>query len=406
MSVDDANKVTAPAQPAPAASRRSPKTNHRSLLEIAADLHKVERSRIFESGELLLEAKAGHPKEFLKWLAEEEFDYSHKTAERRMAVVRLGQRFDKLSNLKVAVTTLYALTDLENYLKDEELKPIIARLTKESKSRRLKAAEGKRLIRIEQGRLKYGHHPDATLNALIDEFWSEPGGEDVIEALLAANPETDEAAEKIVDEAFEAKKARDAIEAREERLGPVATKVDDEPTEADTAEKPTEAEEPTEISNVTSLAEARRKIKLDQAQRNEILNKLPPKAELGETNDPLGDAIESLDSASQLIGALAVFDRCEEAREQAEAFGDKWIARKDADQLQYLTGWMLHERKAWVVMLNRVLIAQQSDTVITLEDGTEEGTKTTVAEIIRELATEDKRPVMKGKPTLSVVEEK
>jgi hypothetical protein len=48
------------------------------------------------------------------------------------------------------------------------LQPVIDRLDKESKKRWLKAAEGERFIRIEQARLKYGEHPDATLNALMD----------------------------------------------------------------------------------------------------------------------------------------------------------------------------------------------------------------------------------------------
>jgi len=158
-------------------------------------------------------------------------------------------------------------------------------------------------------------------------------------------------------------------------------------------------------SNIRSLDDAR-KAKINERQRAEILDKLPKfKAEPGEKGITLNDAIDSLDACSQLLGAVALFDQCEGKREQIEAFSDNWIARNDATQLQYLTGWLLRERKAWAVMLNRVLMAQQSDTVITLEDGTNEGTKTTVADIIRDLAIDDKRPVMKGKPTLSVVED-
>jgi hypothetical protein len=174
-------------------------TNYRSLDEIADELHKIERNSIFEIGALLIEAKAGHPGEFLKWVGEE-FYYSEDTAERLMRVARLDQRIPQslrnpLRHLKVSKTTYYALTEL----KDDELPPVIERLAKESKERTLKIAEGARFIRIEQGRLKYGEeHPAAMLNALMKYVWWG----DVIEALIAANPETDEEAEKIAEEAL------------------------------------------------------------------------------------------------------------------------------------------------------------------------------------------------------------
>jgi hypothetical protein len=171
---------------------KTSKTNYRSLLELAAAIHAVERKSIFEIGALLLEAKAGHPGEFLAWRADEFKDaFSTNTAERWMNAERLRQKFPKIGELKVTKTTHYALCDLE----ENELPPVIARLAKESNKRWLRATEAARFIRIEQARLKYGGHPDATLNALMG-FSSE----DVIEALLASNPETDEAAQKIADE--------------------------------------------------------------------------------------------------------------------------------------------------------------------------------------------------------------
>jgi hypothetical protein len=186
-------------------------TNYRSLRDLADAIHAIERSSVIECGTLLLEAKAGHPGEFLAWLAEE-FEWSDNTAERWMSVARLGQQFPKLRNLKVGKTTLYALCDLEG----DELPPVIARLTKESKRGVLKPAVAQRFIRIEQGRFKYGDRPDATLNALVEFFSEDARSEDVIEALKAANPETDDEAEKIADEARRnAQAERDDAEADE-----------------------------------------------------------------------------------------------------------------------------------------------------------------------------------------------
>jgi hypothetical protein len=88
-------------------------TNYRSLDDLAAAIHAAERRSIFEIGALLLEAKAGHPCEFLTWLAEE-FEYSEDTAERWMKVALLGQRFRNLRNMKLARTTLYIVRLLED----------------------------------------------------------------------------------------------------------------------------------------------------------------------------------------------------------------------------------------------------------------------------------------------------
>jgi hypothetical protein len=65
---------------------------------------------IIEIGRLLTECKkiAGHGG-WLPWL-EREFGWSDKTAERFMAVHRLGMKFDNLSDLEVPVSSLYFLT--------------------------------------------------------------------------------------------------------------------------------------------------------------------------------------------------------------------------------------------------------------------------------------------------------
>jgi hypothetical protein len=223
-------------------------TNYRSLREIADAIHTIERSSVFECGALLLEAKAGHPGEFLTWLADEfEDGISADTAERWMNVAQLDQRFpQRLRNLKVAKTTLYILSGLEE---DDELEPVICRLTKESKRRWLKPAVAERFIRIERGRLKYGDRPDAALNALM-KFISE----DVIEALKAANPETDEAAEKIADEvvARKARAERDDADADEKEAAITKPNDADEDDEEPTDEAEASADESDDSADKTS----------------------------------------------------------------------------------------------------------------------------------------------------------
>jgi hypothetical protein len=95
---------------------KTSKTNYRSLRELAAAIHAVERNSIFEIGAPLIEAKAGHPGEFLTGLASDEFEveYSEDTAERWMNVARLDQKFRNLRNLKVGKTTLYIVRLLED----------------------------------------------------------------------------------------------------------------------------------------------------------------------------------------------------------------------------------------------------------------------------------------------------
>jgi hypothetical protein len=78
---------------------KTKKTNHRSLDELATAIDAMERRRIIEIGTMLLEAKAGHPKEFMKWVESRDW-FSVATAERMMKVALLAQRFVKLTNLK------------------------------------------------------------------------------------------------------------------------------------------------------------------------------------------------------------------------------------------------------------------------------------------------------------------
>jgi hypothetical protein len=175
---------------------RPRRQNIRSLDAIAADLHNVERTRIFDRGNLLMEAKDAHPGEFLAWLGEE-FEWSQDTAERYIKVARLGARFRNLRNLHLGRTTLYDLCDED----DEALPVIIAELAKHATQAHLKPAKARDIISIGRSRFFHGDHPDATLWALAGldaEGYTHSIRAAAVAALKAQNPETDEAADKII----------------------------------------------------------------------------------------------------------------------------------------------------------------------------------------------------------------
>jgi hypothetical protein len=92
---------------------KTAKRNIRSLATLADEICALRARSIFELGELLLEAKAAcEPGQWLSWL-KTEVDYSDDTASRYMAVAKLGTRFRKLRNLKLAKSTIYALVNLD-----------------------------------------------------------------------------------------------------------------------------------------------------------------------------------------------------------------------------------------------------------------------------------------------------
>jgi hypothetical protein len=165
----------------------------RSLDEIAADLRRVESNSLFERGDLLLEAKKAHPNEFLDWLYDE-FEYSEDTAERYMRVARLDSAI--LRNLHLGRTTLYDCDE-----DDEALPVIIAELAKHATQAHLKPAKARDIISIGRSRFFHGDHPDATLWALAGldaEGYTHSIRAAAVAALKAQNPETDEAADKII----------------------------------------------------------------------------------------------------------------------------------------------------------------------------------------------------------------
>jgi hypothetical protein len=176
--------------------------NARSLEVIADDIHKLERASIFDIGELLIEAKAQCKHgDWLAWL-KEEFDWSVDTAERYMKVAELGFKFRTVRNLKLSARTLYTLAN-PNAVKEEDLPWVIKEFEKHAKTKRLPADETVRVMLIGRMRRLYDKEnlPDATLLRLylvIDD--SEEWHKEARAALIEQKPDTDEAAENIVDE--------------------------------------------------------------------------------------------------------------------------------------------------------------------------------------------------------------
>jgi hypothetical protein len=177
--------------------------NVRPLDAIAEDINKLERKNIFDIGDLLLEARAQcEPGQWLDWL-DAEFDQSVDTAERYIKVAELTARLRKLRNLRLSKTTLYQLADHGD---EEDLPSIIAELAKHATRKRLKPNDAERVIKIGISRRRFGDHPDATLVALVmaDAFCYRSCYEKLIAALLELRPDTDEAANSIVEETWRA----------------------------------------------------------------------------------------------------------------------------------------------------------------------------------------------------------
>jgi hypothetical protein len=111
--------------------------NIRTLDEIADEIHKLDRTNIFDKGELLLEAKEqckAEREKWLDWLAREFGEWSHDSATKYMRVAELGSQFRNLRNLRLAKTTLYELAAHE----PETYFPIIINeLSKHASKKRL-----------------------------------------------------------------------------------------------------------------------------------------------------------------------------------------------------------------------------------------------------------------------------
>jgi hypothetical protein len=172
----------------------------RSLDAIGADLRKLRN--IFESGKLLTEANdACEHGEWLPWL-ETYFDASADTARRHIAAYHLNLKYRMVRDLKVPPTVIYQLADLDFKFDDDsdDLPTIIDALDKatKDKTKLITVAEADQVIDLTALRIDFGDYPTATLHALRnippDVEWAEAAGAE----LKKAQPDSEEAADKIV----------------------------------------------------------------------------------------------------------------------------------------------------------------------------------------------------------------
>jgi hypothetical protein len=172
--------------------------NRRPLSEIAADIHKLQRSKLFAIGDLLIEAQEQcEHGEWLPWL--EENDWSHTSAERYIDAERLRRKFPNLGNLKLARTTIYDLVDLDvrDDVSNDLMEDIITALAAKATDTQLRPDAASRIIELAQLRVEWGNFPEATLDAL-SAVEREPWREKSIEALKREKPRTDAAAAAVV----------------------------------------------------------------------------------------------------------------------------------------------------------------------------------------------------------------
>jgi FtsZ-binding cell division protein ZapB len=168
----------------------------RDLDAIAADIHRVKRSKAFEVGALLVEAwDACDHGQWLDWL-DSEFDMTERTAQNYMAAARLKTKYETVSYLPLPARVIY---DLASDVESEDLPAVIAALAKaaEGKSKTISVGEAEDVIRLARLRHEFGDHHESALGAMADVD-GQPWGEQAIAALKEARPTTDEAATAVV----------------------------------------------------------------------------------------------------------------------------------------------------------------------------------------------------------------
>jgi hypothetical protein len=170
----------------------------RSLDIIADDINKLERSSIFDIGDLLIEAKAQceHGK-WAKWIWDN-FEYAECTAQRYMQAATLATKSRTVRDLKISARTIYALAG-----EDEKYLPaIVKELAKHATKTRLTVADAEFSIDIGRGRALY---PNDNLSdpalMYIGRFQPDrriPWNYEFVAALRQQKPVTMEAANEIL----------------------------------------------------------------------------------------------------------------------------------------------------------------------------------------------------------------
>jgi hypothetical protein len=216
----------------------------RDLDAIAAEIHQLERSTVFEKGALLAEAqRACEHGAWLQWL-DDEFEWSHDTAMNYIAAHELAAKFRTVRNLPIPSRVVY---ELARDVDDPDLPAIIEALAEVTKgeSKSISVSEALTAIRIVKARREYGDYPPAALFAmsLVDSVLPEAEAAQTIAALTEARPTTDEAAAEIVDKFRQATGDDDAgdDDAGDDDAGGDDAG-DDEQTDAEAEQPPPRAE--------------------------------------------------------------------------------------------------------------------------------------------------------------------
>jgi hypothetical protein len=117
-----------------------------------------------------------------------------------MDAERLRRKFPNLGNLKLAKTTIYELVELaaDDNTTDELMEDILAALAAQATRNQLKHASATEIIELTGLRWEFGDYPDATLYAL-HAVKLTGGNDEIVEALRAEQPTTEEAARSIVE---------------------------------------------------------------------------------------------------------------------------------------------------------------------------------------------------------------
>jgi len=151
------------------------------------------------------------------------------------------------------------------------LPDVIAELAKHATKRRLSPRDAERVITVGIGRHRFGNHPDATLIRLVDLDGAigEPRYDKAVTALRERNPETEEAADSIVndieDEYLEAQERGRLVETEREAERQQAENILDGPPPV--LPPPIAPPEPQKLETGTSWAET-------QMYRNGVANLL------------------------------------------------------------------------------------------------------------------------------------
>jgi hypothetical protein len=186
----------------------APGHNARTLDVIGADLRKLRN--VFDSGELLAEAKKQCRQTKTKWLPwlETYFDGDDQTARNHMKAYDLSLKFQSIRDLRVPASIIYRLTSLaadSSIVDKSELSAVIKALVEATQTESIGVAKADRVIRYVRLRHEHGDYPDATLDALENLYnLAEHVTKKAYKALKKDRPETKEGAEVIVNAHYHA----------------------------------------------------------------------------------------------------------------------------------------------------------------------------------------------------------